>query len=211
MEYGIPTTYRGLNFRSRLEATWAAFFDLVEWEWRYEPRDLKGYIPDFVLRWNRPLLVEVKGESGLEALRQYAPKIVASGWDGDFLLVGDGPVSERGIRLGATGVGEPSPAAALGLLYESEPHHFEGNPFEDKFLFPALLTTHGRRPCVALYSLLALFQVAIDPLDGEHRHEVALCGCRVGEPLNDGTWRDMTRTRADEFWFKAQNATQWRG
>ena len=27
----IPTTYAGVRFRSRLEARWAAFFDLCGW------------------------------------------------------------------------------------------------------------------------------------------------------------------------------------
>lgn len=43
----IPTRYAGVNFRSRLEARWAAFFDLAKWKWRYEPIDLPGWIPDF--------------------------------------------------------------------------------------------------------------------------------------------------------------------
>ena len=32
----IPTTYAGVNFRSRLEAKWAAFFDIVAWQWDYD-------------------------------------------------------------------------------------------------------------------------------------------------------------------------------
>ena len=44
---GIPTMYDGYRFRSRLEARWAAFFDLAGWEWKYEPIDLDGWIPDF--------------------------------------------------------------------------------------------------------------------------------------------------------------------
>ena len=47
--HGIPTMYRGLAFRSRNRATWAAFFDLMCWDYEYEPYDLRGYIPDFVL------------------------------------------------------------------------------------------------------------------------------------------------------------------
>lgn len=50
----IPTSYRGTNFRSRIEARWAVFFDLVEWPWEYEPIDLEGYIPDFILTFDRP-------------------------------------------------------------------------------------------------------------------------------------------------------------
>jgi len=45
----IPTTYNGVNFRSRLEAKWAAFFDEMRWQWAYEPIDLNGWIPDFVV------------------------------------------------------------------------------------------------------------------------------------------------------------------
>jgi hypothetical protein len=58
MTEAIPTTYAGVRFRSRLEARWAAFFDLLGFEWEYEPLDLAGYIPDFVVC--RRLLVEVK-------------------------------------------------------------------------------------------------------------------------------------------------------
>jgi hypothetical protein len=47
----IPTTYSGVNFRSRLEARWAAFFDLSRLEWDYEPFDLEGWTPDFILRY----------------------------------------------------------------------------------------------------------------------------------------------------------------
>lgn len=53
-----PTSYKGVNFRSRLEATWAAFFDLAEIPWSYEPIDLAGWVPDFVL-YDR-IAVEVK-------------------------------------------------------------------------------------------------------------------------------------------------------
>ena len=45
----IPTEYGGCRFRSRLEARWAAFFDLCRWHWTYEPFDLDGWIPDFAL------------------------------------------------------------------------------------------------------------------------------------------------------------------
>jgi hypothetical protein len=69
MEYSIkaiPTLYRGVQFRSRLEARWAAFFDLCKFKWTYEPYDLDGWMPDFELRWDAAdetvirVLVEVK-------------------------------------------------------------------------------------------------------------------------------------------------------
>jgi hypothetical protein len=56
-----PTIYKGYAFRSRLEAKWARFFDLMKWTWEYEPFDLDGWSPDFVIK-GRPhdILVEVK-------------------------------------------------------------------------------------------------------------------------------------------------------
>ena len=58
---GIPTLYNGIQFRSRLEAKWAAFFDLLGWEYEYEPFDLDGWIPDFLIKGKElDILVEVK-------------------------------------------------------------------------------------------------------------------------------------------------------
>lgn len=78
MRYNIkahPTKYNGVQFRSRLEARWAAFFDLAGWDWEYEPIDLVGWSPDFRLTIPCPhsecngshtLLVEVKPYFSLE-------------------------------------------------------------------------------------------------------------------------------------------------
>lgn len=44
-----PTTYAGVRFRSQLEATWAAFFDVAGMPWEYEPVTLPGWVPDFRL------------------------------------------------------------------------------------------------------------------------------------------------------------------
>jgi hypothetical protein len=49
----IETHYRGYRFRSRLEARWAVFFDIlgIDWEYEKEGLDLDGvwYLPDFWL------------------------------------------------------------------------------------------------------------------------------------------------------------------
>ena len=42
----IPTTYAGIQFRSRLEARWAVFFDAIGTPWEYEPEAF--YIPSFI-------------------------------------------------------------------------------------------------------------------------------------------------------------------
>lgn len=87
--FGIPTLYKGIRMRSRLEARWAAMFDALKWPWEYESRDLAGYIPDFILHMGgREVLAEVKGEGMLGALRAHVPKIVASGWRSEFLVLG---------------------------------------------------------------------------------------------------------------------------
>ena len=56
-----PTMYAGVEFRSRLESRWAAFFDLTGWQWSFEPFDGNRYIPDFLVYCSKePLLIEVK-------------------------------------------------------------------------------------------------------------------------------------------------------
>lgn len=60
--FGKPTTYKGINFRSRLEARWAAMFDILDWAWEYEPECGGAYIPDFLLHGSpgHQVYVEVK-------------------------------------------------------------------------------------------------------------------------------------------------------
>ena len=84
----IPTKYAGVQFRSRLEARWAAVFDLLGWKWEYEPIDLDGYIPDFILQFEQPLLVEVKPALAEADYHEAQHKIVASGWQGEAWIVG---------------------------------------------------------------------------------------------------------------------------
>lgn len=71
----IPTYYKGINFRSRLEARWAIIFDRLGIQWHYETEgyDIRidegytiRYLPDFLLiggtgRCPKRLYVEVKG------------------------------------------------------------------------------------------------------------------------------------------------------
>ena len=70
-----PTKYRGVQFRSRLEARWACFFDLIGWRWEYEPIDLEEWCPDFRVEFpcghsecgcSHVLLVEVKPYYSIE-------------------------------------------------------------------------------------------------------------------------------------------------
>jgi len=52
----IDTQYQGYNFRSRLEARWAVFFDALGLKWEYEPEgfeltDGTKYLPDFKVQY----------------------------------------------------------------------------------------------------------------------------------------------------------------
>jgi hypothetical protein len=83
-----PTMYNGVQYRSRLEARWAAFFDLIKWRHEYEPIDLPGWSPDFRVVFpcghsecaktdgkrdgSHTLLVEVKPYFRLEQFKDHA-------------------------------------------------------------------------------------------------------------------------------------------
>lgn len=43
----MSARYDGLEFRTPLEAQWAAFFDLVGWRWRVSPAAVDNWRPDF--------------------------------------------------------------------------------------------------------------------------------------------------------------------
>lgn len=77
MKYTIkahPTMYKGVQFRSRLEARWAAFFDVAGWGWEYEPFCIDDWLVDFRVEYecswrpqrkggsytNHTMLIEVK-------------------------------------------------------------------------------------------------------------------------------------------------------
>ena len=98
LEYAIAaieTEYRGIKFRSRLEARWAAFFDQCGWSWQYEPVDLNGWMPDFSIEGK--CLVEVKPFERCAQWREEARKIV------NAVGLTDGYLSSPVILLGACG------------------------------------------------------------------------------------------------------------
>lgn len=52
--------YQGIKFRSHLEIRWAVIFDRLKWRWTYETLSLGDRIPDFVMQFAHPSLLEVK-------------------------------------------------------------------------------------------------------------------------------------------------------
>lgn len=112
--HAIPTRYNGVNYRSRLEAKWARFFDLLEWPHEYEPLDLDGYIPDFVLKFKKPIAVEIKPAFNLLELRDHASKAISACRKAGLPL----------LSLGATFM-EESSYCTVGLgLIDDEPAEF---------------------------------------------------------------------------------------
>lgn len=45
----LGATYNGQNFRTPLEAQWAAFFDLADWNWRANPSRVGNWASDFLV------------------------------------------------------------------------------------------------------------------------------------------------------------------
>lgn len=97
-----PTMYKNIQFRSRLEAKWAIFFDEMGITYQYEPGTyqvpMKGYsikyCPDFALlnvktqqEIKRPLYVEIKGVNRYCEIYENDRKIMESFGSSNSLLV----------------------------------------------------------------------------------------------------------------------------
>lgn len=94
-----PTTYRGIEMRSRLEARVAAWLDGGDVEWSYEPRAYASragqYLPDFVFIWEGTRYV-IEARPTLERAYLAMPRMQIV-WESDpdavlMVLVGDGIV-----------------------------------------------------------------------------------------------------------------------
>ncbi len=129
----IPTMYRGRQYRSRLEARWAAFFDLLGWRAEYEPFDLGKWSPDFQLvsPYSGSILVEVKPIT--EFNQPTADRMVKAafergmGGDATLLLVGTSPIIRRNfVQIGWIGHVYEDQAradfqeAAIGWMLDSD-------------------------------------------------------------------------------------------
>lgn len=91
----ITTIYKGIEFRSRLEARYAAFFTRLGWPFTYEPFDGDGYIPDFAIHGPRPLLVEIKPAATFGDFEAPIGKVtngVRAHWPHDLLILGVDPL-----------------------------------------------------------------------------------------------------------------------
>lgn len=103
----IETQYRGYNFRSRLEARWAVFFDALHIKWEYEVEgfdlgEFGWYLPDFWLP-DLEFFVEIKPEMpGMDQWGKYElftamRRIILIGgspWEYQTYDFGDGEMTE---------------------------------------------------------------------------------------------------------------------
>ena len=147
----IPTIYEGIEYRSRLEARWAAFFARLGWRTTYEPFDGDGYIPDFLVHGKLPMLIEVKPAATPREYESPIEKInhgLRNAWpDGRVLIVGvdplpllDNPVSTAPVAgmlrdngdwgAGLWHCGPPTPEVCHShMSYACSPSgYYDGNP-----------------------------------------------------------------------------------
>jgi len=192
----IETPYRGATFRSRLEARWAAMFDLLGWRWVYEPWDGNHYIPDFVILGHHPMLVEVKPGLTLDELARHATHVEAGirgHWDHDYLILGASAVFPETTYSG------PS----IGWLGERAPDDYVtdtgGRWFTDagvwKVCCGAVESPRGEKSCGALTVCSDTGSFTSRPCGHYH-------GGTIPEPKADSI---------EALWNKAHAMTRWVG
>lgn len=185
----IETRYAGHLFRSRLEARWAAYFDLCGWTWTYEPIDADGYIPDFLIHGPAPLIVEVKPATCAAELEAHTERIeaaLADHWAGDILILGVGPMRSRswGHETAPLGLlGEPNGYwdDCEGLFYN----------WDDGLATVCVEETCGQRAVV--HALMSYRSRPCGHQDGDHYMRT----------------RDISDVA--EEWGKAHELTRWTG
>lgn len=199
MKYDISprqTTYNGVKFRSRLEATWAAFFDLINFNWEYEPIDLNGWSPDFLISDKRSPLnyiyVEVKpfvfseGKTSKDIDDIYS-KISLSVKDGIVLLLGQFP--------------------------------FNGSNYRDEFLIGKMLTFGDRYNWYKIDDAVLSYQTKYNKKTNEYesinnKYDIR---CRDGnyryiltnEQSGDYHIKDVSVSDGKMLFSKAKNITRW--
>lgn len=117
MKYSIhpkQTSYNGINFRSKLEAQWAAFFDLLKWKYSYEPYELNGKVPDFIIQCDAPhyntqsLIIEVKPDIFISHEYQREIYDAYNTINAHILIVSEKPIYECSEMRGWAAIGRGS-------------------------------------------------------------------------------------------------------
>ncbi|HEY9862669.1 MAG TPA: hypothetical protein V6D21_00665 [Candidatus Obscuribacterales bacterium] len=190
----IPTRYKNLNFRSRLEAKWAAFFDLLNWKWEYEPCDFNGWIPDFVLIGEcENVFVEVKPVSKFP--ENVGEKLVKSGYQyGSKKDAGD-----EALIVGLTLIDDYFGGLALGWLDENGMGWWEPASIGKWYGSESELKNRN-----LLYGFCHSF--------GSYHDRIT--GCYDGGTTEGDLWwqpsAEYNTNKIIELWKEAGNITQWK-
>lgn len=100
----IPTRYRGVEYRSKAEARWAALFSLCGIDADYEPPAYElphgRYVVDFWLRMGEGLFAEIKGsEASLTVDAVTKASQLVMGTQKPLVFLVDWPLAEAVYRL----------------------------------------------------------------------------------------------------------------
>lgn len=190
----IETTYRGYLFRSRLEAKWAAFFDLCGWPWGYEPPEYNGWIPDFAI--GEPITpVEVKPFYKSDEWDDVIAKVSASGCTRTTVLLGADPTMIPIGEHNAPQLGwlaeceEVWDEEGMTCLWQLQPLHFG--------------VTHGNG------------KLGLCPLDGAWRNQIWEPPADVVAAGWDNKWARVSLHSWDweaeliHRWAEATNKSRW--
>lgn len=181
----VVTEYNGNRFRSRLEARWAALFDLVGLPYIYEPSDHGGYIPDFLIPGPNPLYVEVGPVQTDAEYRAKAAKPLRY-LDADFIVLGTDPLA----RMMDTPMRSES-SSIIGLQFQRNGFAGEEQEF-DNGCEAHLCRDHNGH--VAIVNLI----MSYTPYP---------CGC--GD--HSGWWGyACSAAEIEHLWAQAGTATQWK-
>lgn len=105
-----PTTYRGIQMRSRLEARIAAALDRNELMWDYEPRaygnDRGQYLPDFEIALSATRAVYFEAKPTMEAAF-LAMERMAIIWDSEPDAILSVYADREGLLWSSAGQGTP--------------------------------------------------------------------------------------------------------
>jgi hypothetical protein len=193
---GIPTRYSDTQFRSRLEARWASFFDFVGWDWVYEPFDADGYIPDFLINGTRPFLVEVGPVATLNEYRAKGEKARTSFPAAPAL---GGPPGDQ-VSLDHF----EWHTLVVGLNAALRPDGYRAFVAGEWALAATADATWGTSAFWAECAICDSVSVVFGPLTTLHMYQ-GPCGhdSDSSRPVVAGAW--LTR-----LWREAGNRTQWR-
>jgi len=195
----IDTQYNERRYRSRLEAKWAAFFDLCGWRAEYEPFDLGEWSPDFLIKgWRTEILVEVKPITAIDVPTIWKMHTAAekAGFKGELLLVGTYPTS---VLLGWMCTNEIPDSPDCSNERQGYPREMRMTPW---FIRAEFTDTH--KPDFSVGVCLNTSRGGLDWGTGTIQH---------GKPRRTLLMWDVPPKHYDpeKIWSNAANAVRWRG